>query len=56
MKFKVNTYIAALLITIVGVGAALLIVHVAASDTLTVTVSGSEAEYQSLKDSILNSR
>jgi len=55
MKSKINTYFATLLVTIAGAGAALLIIHVANSNTLNVTVGGSEKEYQSLKESILHS-
>lgn len=46
-------YFATLLITIVGAGAASLIVHVAYANF--DTLSGSEAQYAQLQKSILNS-
>jgi len=51
VKDTVNTYFAVLLITIVGAGAALVIVHVSYSNMLSVT--GSEAQYAALERSIL---
>ena len=54
MKETINTYFATLIIAIFGAGAALLIVHVANSSTLTSTFSSSEASYSSLQQSILN--
>jgi hypothetical protein len=42
MKNKINSYFAALLVTIAGAGATLLIVHIATTDTLAATVYGSE--------------
>lgn len=56
MKDKINTYMAVLLITIFGGGATLLIVHIATSDTIAVTFSGSEANYSLLKQSILKNK
>lgn len=53
MKETINTYFATLIITIFGAGAALLIVHLANSDTLATSFSGSEAGYSSLQQSIL---
>lgn len=53
MKDKINSYFAVLLITIAGAGATLLIVHIAVSDTLTMTISGNEAKYIQLQRSIL---
>ncbi|MCR4333556.1 MAG: hypothetical protein NUV60_00840 [Patescibacteria group bacterium] len=56
MKDKMNTYIAILLVTIAGSGAALIIVHVATTDVITTALRGSESNYASLQQSILNSR
>ena len=53
MRGKVNSYIAILLITIVGSGAALLIVQVATDNAISSTFGGSEAAYSSLRQSIL---
>ncbi|MFA6408311.1 MAG: hypothetical protein WCW36_02470 [Candidatus Paceibacterota bacterium] len=52
MKDKINTYLAVLLITIAGSGAAMLIVHIAYSDTSSFAL-GSEAEFAQLQQSIL---
>lgn len=52
MKEKINTYFAVLLITIAGAGAALLIIHIATTETTIVTTSN-EADYTALKESIL---
>lgn len=54
MKNRVNTYLAALFITIAGAGAALLIVHIATKKT-PIIKTDSEASYSALRDSILNS-
>lgn len=54
MKNRINAYFAVLLITLIGSGAALLIVHVATANTFTTTLGGSEAGYASLQQSILN--
>lgn len=51
MKDTVNTYFAVLLIVIAGAVAAWLIVHVATTKVPVIT--GSEASYTPLKDSIL---
>lgn len=56
MKEKINTYIAILLITIAGSGAALIIVRVATDDIITETFRGSEANYAALRQSIIDSR
>ena len=54
MKDRINTYIAALLITIAGSGAALIIVHVATTDIITVALQkGQVNNYASLQRSIL---
>jgi len=54
MKDKVNTYFAVLLITVAGAAAAWLIVHFTYTETLTAIFNGSEANYASLQQSILN--
>ena len=54
MKDRVNTYLAALLITIAGASAALFIVHIATKKT-PIIKAGSEESYSALKDSILKS-
>jgi len=38
MVFRINTYFAVLLVTIFGAGAALLIIHIAYSNTFIVTM------------------
>ena len=53
MKERINSYFAILLITIAGAGASLIIVHVANTTTLGSTVSGNEASYAPLQQSIL---
>lgn len=54
MKDKINSYMAVLLITIVGSGAALLIVHIGVEDVFSSTVAGNEAAYAALQQSILS--
>jgi hypothetical protein len=53
MKDKVNSYFAALILLIAGLGAAWLIYHLATTNTLKNTVNGSEANYSQLQQSIL---
>ncbi len=53
MKNTINTYLAILLITIAGVGAVLIIVHISDANAFTTTMGGSEANYSSLQQSIL---
>lgn len=53
MKEKINSYFAVLIITIVGAGAAMLIVHIAYADT-SYLVLGNEAQYIVPQDSIRN--
>lgn len=53
MKDRVNTYLAMLLITIAGAGAAWLIVHISVAKTLEVKTGYNEASYSELKESIL---
>ena len=53
MKDRINTYFAVLLITIVGAGAAWLIVHVSVAKTPVVKTGYNEASYSELKESIL---
>ncbi|MCX6787272.1 MAG: hypothetical protein NTY93_01965 [Candidatus Kaiserbacteria bacterium] len=54
MTDKINTYFAILLVTIAGAGAALIIVNVAYTNAFATTIGGSEANYASLQQSILN--
>ena len=53
MKDKINSYFAVLLIVIAGAGATWLIVHVVYANTFSIMVSGSEANYAPLQQSIL---
>jgi hypothetical protein len=53
MKGKINLYFSLLLVTIAGAGATLLIVHIVYANTFDTTMSGSEANYASLQQSIL---
>ena len=50
--YRLNTYFAMLILTIVASGATLIIVHVATKSS-TAFANDSEAAYTSLKDSIL---
>jgi hypothetical protein len=52
MKYKINSYLAILLITIAGAGAALLLMHVATSDTFAATFSSGATKYDKLQKSI----
>lgn len=45
MTFRINTYFATLLITLIGAGASLIIIHVAYANTFEITIGGSEASY-----------
>lgn len=56
MKDKVNSYLAVLCVTIIGGGAALIIVHVGTTAVIATTFGGSEANYMALQQSILRSR
>ncbi len=53
MKERINSYFAILFITIIGGGAALIIVDVATTDIVTEAFRGSEAAYAPLQKSIL---
>lgn len=53
---RVNTYFAVLLITIFGSGAVLIIVEIATTNIIASAVTGNEASYISLQQSILKSR
>ena len=53
MKGKINSYLAALLVTVAGAGAAVLIVHLTFSETLPAVLAGNQAEYLELQQSIL---
>ena len=54
MKDNLNSFFATLLIVVAGAGAAWLIYHLATTNTLSETWSGSEATYAPLQESILN--
>jgi len=57
MRGKVNAYLASLIITVAGGGAALLIVHLANSDTLASSFGSSGGtEYAELERSILRNK
>jgi len=57
MRGKVNTYIAVLCITILGSGAALIIVHVATDYAIAATFGTSGGtDYAALQQSILKSQ
>jgi hypothetical protein len=53
MKNRINTYLAALIITVAGALAVWIIVHLATSKT-PIIKNDSEAKYSALKESILN--
>lgn len=53
MKDKINSYFAVLLITIIGSGAALLIVDIGTSVVVASTISGHDANYAALEQSLL---
>ena len=54
MVRKVNSYLAALIITVFGSAAALLIVHIANRNAATITQGDQEGNYAALQRSILN--
>jgi len=56
MRGKVNSYFAALTITVAGAVATMLITHLANSDTLATSFEGSSATYADLQQSILKNR
>lgn len=56
MKDRINSYFAILCITIIGGGAALLIVHIGTTDVIALTVANNEAGYAALKQSILENK
>ena len=45
MKYKINAYLATLIVTIVGAGAALFIIRVAYANTFTVVLVHGETGY-----------
>ncbi|MEK7145085.1 MAG: hypothetical protein AAB794_04515 [Patescibacteria group bacterium] len=53
MKYTLNSYLAILLVTIIGSGAALIVVHVGTDDVIATTFVGNEANYAALQQSIL---
>lgn len=56
MKFKLNSYFAVLLVTIIGSGAAFIVVHIGTTDVIATTFGGSEADYAALQQSILRNK
>lgn len=56
MRAQINSYIAVLCITIVGGAAALIIVDIGTTDVIASSLSGSEANYTALRQSILKNR
>lgn len=56
MKYKLNAYFAVLLVTIVGGGAALIVVHIGTDAVIETTVAGNQASYAALQQSILKNR
>ncbi len=56
MKNRVNMYVATLLVTLAGSGAAMLILNVALDNNFTRLQQENESMYLELKQSILNSR
>ena len=56
MKDTINTYFAVLLITIIGSGAALLIVHIGTSVVIASVTSDAEANRAALQQALLNNR
>ncbi len=56
MKDRMNMYVAILLVTVAGSGAAMLILNVALDNNFTQLQQENESTYLELKQSILNSR
>ncbi len=56
MKKRANAYLATLIITIFGAGAALIIIKVANKNQYQVVQGSNEANYAQLQNSILKSR
>jgi len=56
MKYTLNSYFAVLLVTIIGSGAALIVVHVGTTDVIATTLVGNEANYAVLQESILKNK
>ncbi len=56
MKKRANTYLAVLIITIFGAGAALIIIKVANKNQYQVVQGSNEANYVQLQNSILKSK
>lgn len=45
MKYKINAYFAALFITIIGAGAALILIHVANANAFASSIVSGKADY-----------
>ncbi len=56
MKDRMNMYVAILLVTVAGSGAAMLILNVALDNNFTRLQQENESTYLGLKQSILNNR
>lgn len=55
MKDTINTYFAVLIVTIIGAGATLIIVHIGTINIFASTFNRNGPEYTELQQSILNS-
>lgn len=49
MKYRLNAYFAALVITVIGAGASLILVHVANANTFSFTFVRGGADYSQFK-------
>lgn len=49
MRYKINAYFAALLVTIIGAGASLILVHVAFTNTFETTLVSGGAYYDQFR-------
>lgn len=49
MKYKINAYFAVLLVTVIGAGASLILMHVANANTFSVTFTRGGVDYSQFK-------
>lgn len=49
MKYKINAYFAVLAITVLGAGAALILIHIAYANTFSVTFTRGGVDYSQFK-------
>lgn len=49
MKYKINAYFAVLLVTIIGAGASLILIHVANANAFSVTFTRGGVDYSQFK-------